>query len=300
MKMQKAWFYEEYGPKEVLKLGDLPIPSPLHNQLLVQVHAVALNPIDSKRRLRPIFPSEFPVVPGCDMARMVIGKGVNVKKFDSIVVEENLVAKNTKCLSFEEAASLPLAVQTAIEGFKTGDFKKGETMFVVGGAGGVGTLVLQLAKLLFGASYVVSSCSTPKVKFVKQFGADKVVDYTKTKYEDIDEKFDFLYDTVGDCKKSIVIAKNDGAIIDITWPLSHSRAVYSSLTVSGEMLEKLRPYLERGELKPVIDPRGEYSFENVIEAFGYIETGRARGKVVVSCFPLEDILQYQSTILSGY
>jgi hypothetical protein len=61
MKMQKAWFYEEYGPKEVLKLGDLPIPSPLHNQLLVQVRAAALNPIDSKRRLRPIFPSKFPV-----------------------------------------------------------------------------------------------------------------------------------------------------------------------------------------------------------------------------------------------
>jgi len=112
-------------------------------------------------------------------------------------VEEKLVARKPKCLSFQEAASLPLAVQTAIEGFKTGDFKKGETMFVVGGAGGVGTLVLQLAKLMFGASYVVSSCSTPKLKFVKQFGADKVVDYTKTKYEDIEEKFDFLYDTVG-------------------------------------------------------------------------------------------------------
>lgn len=68
---------------------------------------------------------------------------------------------------------------------------------MVGGTGGVGTLVLQLAKLLFGASYVVSSCSTPKVKFVKQFGADEVVDYTKTKYEDIQDKFDFLYDTVG-------------------------------------------------------------------------------------------------------
>jgi 2-methylene-furan-3-one reductase len=140
------------------------------------------------------------VVPGCDMAGVVIGKGINVKKYDIgdevyaniqdfnntdekpkqlgtlarfIVVEENLVARKPKCLSFEEAASLlPLAVQTSIERFKTGDFKKGGTMFVVGGAGGVGTLVLQLAKLLFGASYVVSSCSTPKVKFVKQFGAD--------------------------------------------------------------------------------------------------------------------------------
>lgn len=61
MNTQKAWFYEEYGPKEVLKLGSLPIPTPQNKQLLVQVHAAALNPIDFKRRLRPIFPSEFPV-----------------------------------------------------------------------------------------------------------------------------------------------------------------------------------------------------------------------------------------------
>lgn len=86
----------------------------------------------------------------------------------------------------------------------------------------------------------------------------------------------------GDCKKSFVVAKKDGAIVDITWPASHERAVYSSLTVCGEILEKLRPYLERGELKAVIDPKGEYDFENVIDAFGYIETGRAWGKVVVT------------------
>ena len=163
------------------------------------------------------------MVPGCDMAGVVIGKGFDVTKFDIgdevygniqdfntggklkqlgtlaqfIVVEESLVARKPKCLSFEEAASLPLAVQTAMEGFKTAGFKKGQTIFVVGGAGGVGTLVLQLAKPMYGASYVVATTSTPKVEFVKQLGADKVVDYTKTKYEDLKEKFDFLYDTIG-------------------------------------------------------------------------------------------------------
>jgi hypothetical protein len=102
-----------------------------------------------------------------------------------------------------------------------------------------------------------------------------------------------------------VVAKKDGAIVDITWPPSHPRAVYSSLSVSGEILENLRPYLERGELKAVIDPKGKYDFENVIEAFGYIETGRAWGKVVVSCFPnnninMDNIIipHHQSSILS--
>ncbi|KAG6669668.1 hypothetical protein CIPAW_01G260100 [Carya illinoinensis] len=221
--MQKAWFYEEYGPKEVLKLGDFPIPTPLHNQLQVQVRAAALNPIDFKRRQRPIFPSDFPVVPGCDMAGVVIGKGGGVTKFDVgdevygniqdfnageklkqlgtlaefIVVEESLIATKPNNLSFEEAASLPLAVQTAIEGFKTAGFKEGQTVFIVGGAGGVGTLVVQLAKHLYGASHVVATTSTPKVEFVEKLGADRVVDYRKTRYEDVDEKYDFLYDTIG-------------------------------------------------------------------------------------------------------
>lgn len=315
MRMQKAWFYEEYGPKEVLKLGDFPLPTPQNDQLLVQVHAAALNPIDFKRRRRPIFPSDFPVVPGCDMAGVVVEKGENATKFnigdevygniqdfnaegplkqlgtlaEFIIVEESLVAKKPKSLSFQDAASLPLAVQTAIEGFITAKFEKGQTIFIVGGAGGCGTLVVQLAKHCYGASKVVASCSTPKVEFVKSLGADEVVDYTKTKYEDIKEKFDFLYDTVGDSKNSFVVAKEDSPIIDITWPPTHPRAVYSSLTICGENLEKLKPYLESGKLKPIIDPTGPYDFKDVIEAFRYLETGRAKGKVVISPFPFSHL-----------
>ncbi|TXG62723.1 hypothetical protein EZV62_009717 [Acer yangbiense] len=319
--MQKAWFYEEYGPKEVLKLGYFPIPTPQHNQLLIQFRAAALNPIDCKRRQRPIFPSDFPVVPGCDMAGIVVAKGSGVTKFnigdevygniqdfnaegklkqlgtlaEFIVVEESLVATKPNNLSFEEAASLPLAVQTAIEGFETAGFKAGQNIFVVGGAGGVGTLVIQLAKHLYGASYVVATTSTPKVEFVKNLGADKVIDYTKTTYEEIDEKYDFLYDTIGDCKNSFVVAKEDAPIIDITWPPSHPRAVYSSLTVSGENLEKLRPYLETGKLKSEIDPTGPYKFTDVIEAFRHLETGRARGKVVITGFPSQHIPSFKSS-----
>lgn len=112
-------------------------------------------------------------------------------------VEESLVAKKPESLSFEEAASLPLAVQTAIQGFETAGFKAGQTIFVVGGAGGVGTLVIQLAKHFYGASHVVATTSTPKVEFVKGLGADEVIDYRKIKYKDVQEKYDFLYDTIG-------------------------------------------------------------------------------------------------------
>ncbi|KAI8027453.1 hypothetical protein LOK49_LG02G00540 [Camellia lanceoleosa] len=311
--MQKAWFYEEHGPKEVLKLGDFPIPIPRHNQLLVQVRAAALNPFDCKMRQRAIVPIEFPVVPGCDMAGVVVAKGSGVSKFEIgdkvygniqdsnadeklkqlgtlaefIVVEENLVAMKPENISFEEAASLPLAVQTAMEGFKTANFKEGQTVFIVGGAGGVGTLAVQLAKQFYRASHVVATTSTPKVEFVKNLGADKVVDYRKTRYEEVEEKFDLLYDTIGDTENSFVVAKDAAPIIDITWPPSNPNATYSGLTVSGNNLEKLRPYLESGKLKAVIDPTGPYHFSDVIEAFRYLETGRARGKVVISPFPAQ-------------
>ncbi|KAK6920242.1 hypothetical protein RJ641_016146, partial [Dillenia turbinata] len=337
-RMQKAWFYKEYGPKEVLQLGEFPIPTPHHNQILVQVRAAALNPIDCKRRQQPIFPSDFPVsmkdniyqmkkpviqsevessgvvgiqvVPGCDMAGVVDAKGQGVSKFnigdevygniqdfnakgklkqlgtlaEFIVVEESLVAHKPKNISFEEAASLPLAVQTAIEGFITGGFKEGQSIFVVGGAGGVGTLVVQQAKQVYGASRVVATTSTPKVGFVKSLGADQVIDYTRTRYEEIKEKYDFVYDTVGDSRNSFAVAKDGAPTVDITWPPSHHKAMYSSLTVSAEGLEKLRPYLENGKLKAIIDPSGPYSFHDAIEAFRYLETGRARGKVVISTF----------------
>lgn len=89
----------------------------------------------------------------------------------------------------------------------------------------------------------------------------------------------------GDSKNSYVVAKEGAPIIDITWPPSHPCAVYSSLTVRGEVLEKLKPYLESGKLKAEIDPTSPYDFMDVIEAFRHLETGRARGKVVISPFP---------------
>lgn len=82
-----------------------------------------------------------------------------------------------------------------------------------------------------------------------------------------------------------MVAKEDAPIIDITWPPSNPRAVHSGLRVSGEILEKLEPFLESGKVKAVIDPAGPFHFCDVVEAFGYLETGRARGKVVISPFP---------------
>ncbi|CAI9770306.1 unnamed protein product [Fraxinus pennsylvanica] len=161
--MQKAWFYEVHGPKEVLKLGDFPIPYPVQNQLLVQVCAAALNPIDFKLCCNPLVFTDFPVGKGDHVSRFEVGDEVygNIQNFNAegefkqlgtlaqfIFVEENLVASKPKNLSFQEAASFPVAVQTAVEGFKSAGFKEGQTIFIVGGAGGFGSLAVQLAKFL--------------------------------------------------------------------------------------------------------------------------------------------------------
>ncbi|KAK4418741.1 2-methylene-furan-3-one reductase [Sesamum alatum] len=226
--MQKAWFYEEYGPKDVQQLGDVLIPYPQTDQLLVQV------------------------VPGCDMVGVVVAKGDGVLRFDVdneaegklrqlgflaefVVLEEELVVVKPKNVSFEEAASLPVAVQTTVEGFKIAGFKKEHT---------------------------------GKVDFVKGLGTDKVVDYTKTSSEGVEEKYDLVFDTIVDSRKSYMVAKEDAPVIDITWLPSNPRAWQTNLTASGKILEELGPHLESGRLKAVIDRTGPFPFSNGIEAFG--------------------------------
>ena len=123
------------------------------------------------------------------------------------VVEEDLVAPKPTNLSFEEAASLPLAVLTAQQGFDIAKFEKGQSVLIVGGAGGVGSLAIQLARHVYGASRIVSTSSTGKLDFVKSLGADLVIDYTKQSYDQISEKFDFVFDTIGNSPTSLALLR---------------------------------------------------------------------------------------------
>jgi len=311
-KLQKAWFYNEYGSIDVLQFGEVPVPTPGPGQLLVKIRAAALNPVDFKRR-NGLFrnkDSDFPAVPGCDAAGVVVEVGDGVSKFKNgdevysdiqnfvagrpkqwgtlaqyTVVEEYLVAPKPTNLSFEEAASLPLALLTAQQAFDIAKFEKGKSVFIVGGAGGVGSLAIQLARHVYGASKIVSTASTGKLDFVKSLGADLVIDYTKQSYDQISEKFDFVFDTIGDSAKSHVVAKEEGKIVDIATFQPTSRVERILVSPHAKNLEKLQPYIESEKLKPVIDPKSPYSFSDVIEAFKHLETGRARGKIVIS--PIE-------------
>ncbi|WP_171290514.1 zinc-binding dehydrogenase, partial [Acinetobacter baumannii] len=174
---------------------------------------------------------------------------------------------------------------SAQQAFETAKVAKGQSVFIVGGAGGVGSAAIQLAKHVYGASKVVATTSTAKVGLVKSLGADLVVDYTKQSYEQVAEKFDFVFDTVGDSNKSHVVAKEGAPIIDIAAFPPHPKAQNMMALPGAAKLEKLSEYLESGKVKAVLDPKGPFPFSKVLEAFKHQESGRATGKIVISPIP---------------
>ncbi|KAK9004080.1 hypothetical protein V6N11_001892 [Hibiscus sabdariffa] len=283
------------------------------DQVLIKVVAAGLNPVDFKRMLG-VFPdsdSPLPSVPGYDVGGVVLKVGsqvrslkvgdevygnINEKGLDHpktsgtlaeyTVAEENLLALKPRNLGFVEAASIPLAIGTAYQGLEKTGLSSGQSILVLGGAGGVGTMVIQLAKHVFGASKVVATSSSAKLELLKSLGADLAIDYTKDNFEDLPEKFDVIYDTVGQSERAVKAIKEGGKVVTIE-PVGElaEPAFRFILTSSGAMLEKLNPFLENGEVKPVIDPRGTFSFSQAPEAFSYLETGRVTGKIVIHPIP---------------
>ncbi|MED6143673.1 hypothetical protein PIB30_007971 [Stylosanthes scabra] len=308
----KAWVYGEYGGVDVLKLdSSVAVPDVKEDQVLVKVVAAALNPVDAKRRQGKFkaTDSPLPTVPGYDVAGVVVKVGSEVKDFkvgdevygdvnekalegpkqfgslaEYTAVEERLLAPKPKNLDFAEAASLPLAIETAYEGLERLGFSPGKSILVLNGSGGVGTLVIQLAKQVFGASRVAATSSTRNLELLKSLGADLAIDYTKENFEDLPEKFDVVYDAIGQCERAVKAVKEGGSVVALTGAVTPPGFRFV-VTSNGAVLRKLNPYLESGQVKPVVDPNGPFSFAQLAEAFSYLETNRATGKVVISPIP---------------
>lgn len=164
---------------------------------------------------------------------------------------------------------------------------------------------MQLAKQVFGASKVAATASTGKLEFLKSLGADLAIDYTKENFEELQEKFDVVYDTVGRAtrfsyeleiflnnfiddtrhntgqgEKAVKAVKEGGSVVVLTGAVSPPGFRFV-VTSDGAALTKLNPFLESGKVKPVVDPKGPFPFSKLVEAFSYLETGRATGKVVI-------------------
>jgi NADPH:quinone reductase-like Zn-dependent oxidoreductase len=310
--MMKAVAIGKYGSHEELKLIQLPIPELGARDVLIEVHAAAVNPVDIAIRngwLQGRFNYDFPFVPGWDVSGIIKAIGTDVTRFsigdevygypdlardgtyaEFVAADEQLVDLKPKHLSFEEAASLPLVGTCAFRAIVyAGEIQEGQRVLILGGSGGVGTIAVQLAKSL--GAYVVASTSTKNVDFVKNLGCDEVIDYTSSHLADFGGDFDFVLDTVGGhhFEQSFNLVKKGGKIISVTTGITEEdkkRAEEMGISAhflisepSGEIISEISRLAEQGKIRPVINC--VFRLDEVQTAHLLSESRRTRGKIVL-------------------
>ena len=237
----KAFVVERYGDADTVRAGDVPDPQVGAHDVLVRIHAASVNPVDLKIRdgdLKAILPLRAPFVLGNDLAGTVVAVGARVTRFaagdevyahpdqnrmgtfaEFIAIHQDDVASKPATLTMAEAASIPLVGLTAWQALvERADLRPGQKVLIHAGAGGVGTIAIQLAKHL-GAS-VATTASATKTDVVKSLGADIVIDYRKQAFETILHDYDVVLDTVGGetLDKSLQVLKPGGTVISVTGP----------------------------------------------------------------------------------
>jgi NADPH:quinone reductase-like Zn-dependent oxidoreductase len=318
----KAIIFTQYGSPDVLQLAEVEKPTPNENQVLVKVQAAAANPLDWHRlRADPflvrldggLFKPKNPKL-GADLAGIVEAVGRNVTEFkpgdevfggsggafaEYACVHQKYLALKPANLSFAEAASTPVVGFTALQGLRdAGQIQAGQKVLINGASGGIGTFAVQLAKA-YGAA-VTGVCSSRNLELVRSIGADHVVDYTQEDFTRNGRQFDLIYDTVGnrsvtDYKRALtpqgtcVIAgfTTMPRLIEhlLLGPLrskSGGKKVGMMGTAKPNKADLLviKELLETGQIVPVIDRT--YPLAETAAAIRYLETGRARGKVIIT------------------
>lgn len=323
----RAMVYDRYGePDEVLEMRQVPVPEVGDDEVLVKVHGVAINPLDwHLHRGKPYFarlsqglrrPKRS--IPGNDVAGTVEAVGEAVTEFqvgDQVfgespnggglaeyvaVSEDGLVAKPEN-VTFEEAAAVPVAAFTAIQGLRDwGGMRPGDDVLIIGASGGVGTYAVQIAKAL-GASHVTGVCSTRNVETARSLGADEVVDYTKADYADGERTYDLIFDVPGSRRLSVLrsLLKPNGKYVVIggakgDWlgPIprillmllgsatGYMKSGFGVAARSKEDLLLLGEWLETGQIRSVIDHT--YKLEEAADAMTHQGTFHARGKIILT------------------
>jgi NADPH:quinone reductase-like Zn-dependent oxidoreductase len=321
----KAAIYTRYGPPDVIRIMDVAAPVPAAAEILVKVRAAALNPADwhflrgTPHLARLVFGLRKPRIPrlGIDVAGQVeaVGKGVTrLKPGDAVFglckgafaeyacAPESQLVKKPDRLSFDEAASVPIAGLTALQGLRDhGRLQPGQKVLINGAAGGVGTFAVQIAKAL--GAEVTGVCSTRNMDLVRSIGADHVVDYTREDFAAGGQRFDLLFDCVGNRSLSAcrLVLTREGIYVGIGGgrpDTSSSRFVFDAVKqtlLSLFVSQKLRGFIAKmrqedlatlcdlmtsGRVTPVIDRR--FRLDDISEAIRYLEAGHARGKVIVT------------------
>lgn len=314
----KAAVYAQYGAPEVLQIKTVAKPSPKHNEILIKIHATAVNSADIRLRKADPFAVRFifglfkpkkQVLGGMLSGEVeAVGKSVTTFKVGDQVFgatqllfgahaeyiclpETGALALKPHNLTHEAAAALPFGGMTALHFLQKANVQPGQKVLIYGASGAVGSMAVQLAKY-FGAE-VTGVCSTANLEMVKALGADHVIDYTQTDFARAGQQYDVVYETVNKATVAACVAvlkKGGVLILGAAMPGEMLQGAWASATgkikviggVSDETLEKvrlLRELAEAGKLKAVIDR--EFTLDQMVEAHRYVEQGHKKGNVVV-------------------
>ena len=312
----KAIIYREYGPAGVLKLEEVEKPVPKENEVLVKVHAASVNSLDWRRmRAVPFLvrtdggwlrPKDTRI--GADIAGVVEAVGGNVTQFkpgdavfgdvtvgafaEYVCVKEKYIAIKPASVSFEAAASTPVAALTALQGLRDhGKIQAGQKVLVNGASGGVGTFAVQIAKS-FGAE-VTGVCRTRNLDMVRSIGAEHVIDYTKEDFTKNGQRYDLVFDVAANhtvFEYQRVLKPNGTCVVAGFTTMAHlihvmllgGRKIISmgSAKVDKDDLVVIGELLESGKIVPVIDK--VYPLSKTTEALQHFEEEHARGKIIIS------------------
>jgi 2-desacetyl-2-hydroxyethyl bacteriochlorophyllide A dehydrogenase len=310
----KAVVIREYGSPEVLQYQEVEPPKIKPDQLLVKVRATCVNPVDWKIRkgmLKLITGNKFPMILGFDLSGDVVEVGSQVTRFkpgDAIygnvgllggayaelaAVPEKSVALKPTNMTYEEAASVPVAALTALQALQDlAHIEPGQTVLINGASGGVGTFAVQIAKAL--GAEITAVCSTKNSDLVKSLGADRVIDYTQQDFTQDTAQYDIILDAVAkqsfsSCKQ---VLKPNGIYVNtlptpetivqsvLTAFIPGKKAKFILETARSQDLLYLKELIEAGKIRSVIDRT--FPLQELAAAHAYSESERAVGKIAIT------------------
>lgn len=324
----KALQLVKYGDiKDGLSFNEVSKPKTGTGDVLIEVKAAAINPIDNGiifGMLKGRLSIDLPATIGYDVSGIVVEKGEGVTSFEKgdevyarvpqeqmgtlaeyVVVKNEAVSKKPENISFEEAAGFPLAGLTALQSLEAVGIKKDDKVFIQAGSGGVGSFAIQYAKAK--GAYVYTTTSTDNVEWLKELGADRVIDYKTEDYKFIVKEVDIVFDTLGKeyTLDAFGLIRKGGKVVSIMGPLDKEGAElfkmkdyempqelqglikskdatykYIWMHPDGKELGQIKTLVEEGKIKPVIDK--VYPFSQSVEALIHLGSGRAKGKIVVT------------------
>lgn len=308
----KAIQVHQYGKPEVLRLECITRPEPQAGEVLVRVHAAGVLPADCYTRRGLFVKKTFPYIPGTAFAGVIeeVGPGVTdfqkgqavcgrapngvTAQYVAVIVDErrasnfSLLAPKPETLSFDEAAALSGGATTAWTALfaEVEKVQAGQRVLIHAAAGGVGLFAIQFAK--WKGAQVIGTASSGNVDFVRSLGADTVIDYTTTAFDDVVSDVDFVLDTMGGAiqQRSMRILKRGGALVSIYEPPSPElaqelgvHATKNTVPPGNEHLQQIVHLIDEGYARPTIQQR--FSLYETHLAHELCETGHGRGRIIV-------------------